>query len=354
MAGYKERVAQDLDRWIAAGHVGADKREPILQSIPDARRLDAAAAMAWVGAVLLGVALIAFISANWDLMPRLARFAIVLFVYAAGAGAAAWSIQRGRPNIANGLLTFAALAFAAAIGLTGQIFDIVGEPRAALYASGIAAAALALAARASGPAIAAVLFIAISDFMTDGLFSHRSGFGAPWLLAAAPAAGVLAVVWRSAPLAHAAALGVIASAIWLAGRVDAEAVSLLVFSAALAVLAGGGRWLRERGGAWGGVFYGWFGWAAMGFFVAGGYADHGHGLGVPHRLAWLVLAGGVIAVGRHDRHALVTAAGVLGLIGAIAALLNDLGLDLMAAAGVFTLAALAALAVALVVRRRAQ
>src|SRR5262245_33666436 len=114
MASYKERVAQDLERWIAAGQVDAAQREAILASIPDARRLDAAAAMAWVGGVLLGVALIAFIGANWDLMPRLARFVVVLGVYAGGAGAAAWTISRGRPNIANGLLTFAALAFAAA------------------------------------------------------------------------------------------------------------------------------------------------------------------------------------------------------------------------------------------------
>ena len=225
MASYKERVAADLDRWIASGHVGADKRGAILESIPDARRLDAASALAWVGAVLLGTALIAFVAANWDALPRLARFAIVLGVYAGSAGVGAWFTRGGRPNVANGLLTFAALAFAAAIGLTGQIFDIAGDTRTALYGAGVAAAALAVAGRASGPAIVAVLFLGWADFMVDGLFSRGvgSGFDVPWLLVAAPAAAALAVLWRSAPLAHAAAIGMVACLVWLAGRIDAGA-----------------------------------------------------------------------------------------------------------------------------------
>jgi len=43
--------------------------------------------------------------------------------------------------------------------------------------------------------------------------------------------------------------------------------------------------------------------------------------------------------------------GVLGLIGAVSALLMDLGLDLMTAAGVFLLCAVAALVAGLLLRR---
>jgi hypothetical protein len=50
----------------------------------------------------------------------------------------------------------------------------------------------------------------------------------------------------------------------------------------------------------------------------------------------------LVALGRLDRHMLATAIGVLSLIAAISALLADLGLDLMAAAGVFFLCAIAA------------
>ncbi|HRO05019.1 MAG TPA: DUF2157 domain-containing protein, partial [Terricaulis sp.] len=71
---YKERVTQDLDRWIGAGLVGAEQRQAILATLPDTRRIDAATALAWIGAALLGVALIAFVAANWDGMARITRF----------------------------------------------------------------------------------------------------------------------------------------------------------------------------------------------------------------------------------------------------------------------------------------
>ncbi len=63
---------------------------------------------------------------------------------------------------------------------------------------------------------------------------------------------------------------------------------------------------------------------------------------MPHRLAWLIVAGGLVALGRNDRHAPVTAAGMLGLIGAVATILMDLGLGLMSAAAVFMSAAVLA------------
>ena len=91
MAAYKDRVKEDLDRWIASGLVAPDKREAILATLPEARRLDAATALAWVGGVLLGIAVIAFVAANWDGMPKLARFAVLLVSFLALATGGAWA-----------------------------------------------------------------------------------------------------------------------------------------------------------------------------------------------------------------------------------------------------------------------
>ena len=348
MASYKQRVAADLDVWIAAGHVPADRRQAILDSIPEGRRLDAATALAWVGAVLAGVAIIAFVAANWDGLPRMARFAMVLGVFAAASSGAAWCAANARPKAANGLLTFAALSFAAAIGLTGQIFDLTGDTRTALYAAGAVAAALALAAGASGPAVAALGFIGVADTLSSWRTPDMN-----WLLLAAPVGCVLAVRWRSAPLAHVAAMGLTIACQWLTfTRLSNAAAAELAFSLAMTGLAAGGRVLRERGQAFGGVFEGWFAWAALGFFVSAGLSLSGHDLGVGHRLAWLVLAGGLVALGRHDRHPMITAIGVLGLLGAVAALLIDFGLNLMTAAGVFLVAAILAGGAGLALRGR--
>jgi len=347
MAGYKQRVTEDLDRWIASDLVAADHREAILASIPEGRRLDAASAMAWVGALMLGVALIAFVAANWDGLPRLARFALVLAVFVAAAGLAAWLAPRGRPRVVDGLLTFAAVAFAAAIGLTGQIFDIAGDPRTASYAAGLVAAGLALAGRSSGAAVVSLLFIATGDDINMFATPDQS-----WLALAAPAGVFLAIRWRSVALAHASALAVIAVCLWLASWTHARDAGLLGFSLGLALLSAGGRWLTSRGLPFGGVFQGWFAWAMLGFFIAGGYSVSGHGLGMIHRLGWLLVASALIAVGRHDRHALVTATGVVGLLGGVSALLGDLGVNLMTAAALFLAAAVVAGLAGLALRGR--
>ena len=352
MASYKENVARDLDRWVESGLVPAENRAAILDSIPEANRTDAATALAWVGAVLAGVAVIAFVAANWDAMPRLARFALVIGMYGASAGAAAWFSRAGRPNAANGLLAFAAIVFGAAIGLTGQIFDIAGDERTALYAAGVAAAALALAGRSSAAAITAVWAVAAGDFTAVKLFDQSEGFDFAGLFVAAPAATALAIRWKTKPLAYAAAIGLIAAAGWLALKAHVPPQGLIGFALGLGVLAAGGRWLRERGHPVGGIFYGWLTWGAVVFYVGAGH-DLDHGWTIPHRIGWLVLGAALTALGRRDRFGAVTAAGVLSLMIGVSVIMNDLGLGLLAASAVFLAAAVAAIVAGLALRRKA-
>jgi|CXWL01.1.fsa_nt_gi uncharacterized membrane protein len=355
MAAYKDKVREDLDRWIADGLVAADKRGAILATLPDARRLDAATALAWVGGLLLGIAFIAFVAANWDGLPRLARFILILAAFAVAAGAGAWASHVKRPVLTNISLMLSALIFAAAIGFTGQIFDIAGDPKSASYAAGLAGFALALAGRSTGAATVGLAFIAIGDFTGREFFSGVDN-GAPWMLAAAPLGAFFALRWGSAPLAHASALAIIYCFFWFAVRSQADAPTMMFLSVGLAAMAAAARWLHTQERAFASVFYGWFAWAALMFFAIGGYVPWINGEtqngGMLHRVVWLAASGGVIALGRFDRHTMVTAVGVLSIIGAICALLLDLGLDLLAAAGVFLLCAVAALIAGLALRRR--
>lgn len=355
MAGYKERVTQDLDRWIAAGLVSGEQRSAILATIPDTRRLDAATTLAWVGGLLLGIAVIAFIAANWDGMARLLRFAVLIALFLSFAGAGAWAAHKTRPVLSNIALMIAALVFAASIGLTGQIFDIAGDPRTAAYASGIAAFALALAGRSTGAATVGLVFIALGDFTDRSWFSGADS-EAPWMLIAAPLSAFLALRWGSAPLAHASALAIIYCFGWFAGQIEESAGVLLFVSILLAGMAAGARWLRTQDKRFASVFYGWFAAAALIFFAIAGYLPwFGDGnsanAGIAHRIFWLAASGGIVALGRFDRHGVVSAIGVLSIIVAIFALLSDLGLDLLAAAGVFLVCAVVALVAGLLLRR---
>jgi uncharacterized membrane protein len=351
---YKDRIGREIDRWVTAGLVEPAKRQPMLDMIPDTRQLDAAAALAWVGGALLGVALVAFVAANWDAMTPILRFSIIVGAFLALATGGAWAARRERPTLTNILVMLAAIAYASAVGLTAQIFDLPSDTRAASYGAGLAAFGLAMAGRSTGAAVVALILIANGDFAEHHWFSGGDD-DTPWMIFAAPLGGYLALRWGSAPLAHVSALAIIYCVTWFAARTSADAAMFLFLAVVLGVMAAAARWLRQRDRQFAGVFYGWFAWAALSYFAFAGYLPWFGGsanAGIPHRILWLVASAGLFALGRFDRHALVSAIGLVSLIGAIVALLTDLGLNLLASAGIFLLCALAALIGGLVLRGR--
>lgn len=346
MAGYKARLERDLDRWIEGGLVSAENRGAILDTVSEGRRVDASVALAVVGALLLGIAAIAFIAANWAEIPRLARFVLVIAVFLSVAGGAAWASRGDRPILANTLLTVATLIYAAAIGLTGQIFDIAGDPQRALRGAGLAAFALALAGRSSGAGVAALILLGIGEFTGGSANDTR------WLIFAAPAGLAMAWFWNSKPLAHAGGLALIVGTVGILALHDRDwgTTSLLVAGGVAAGLALTARQLSDRQTAV--IFMLWMIWGALAMFAAGGFQDLSAAGKIAHRAAWLTGAVGTIALGMHDRQGMATAAGVVALIAGICTILFDLGLGLMTAAGLFGACALVALVAGYVIRGR--
>lgn len=347
MASYLNRLTEDLDRWIAKGLVPAESRSAILADVGGGTKLDAAQALGVVAALLFAGAVIAFVGANWSDIPRLVRFGLVLGLFLGVCATAAWAVPR-RPNATNALLTLAGLVFAAAIGLTGQIFDIAGDPRTALHFAGLAAGLLALAGRAPGPAAAALALIGLGDVV------EMRGFSFPWLCVFAPLGLGLAWAWRSKTVTHLACVGAMLAAclLILQNRIDGPwvwfAVSALFTAAGLAA-----RQLRAASRRGASEAYGWFVAFALATFAIAGFEIEGGGAWV-HRGGWLVLSGGVVALGRAERHVMISAAGVIGLLVAVGAVLFDLGLKLLTASAVFALAALAMLAAGVILRRAAR
>lgn len=352
MASYRRRLEHDLDGWIGRGLVPAENRSAILESVGEGPRLDASTALAIIGGLLAGVAVIAFIAANWSDIPRIARFVLVLTAFLGAAGGAGWASRAGRTVTAHVLLSVAALVFAAAIGLTGQIFDIAGDPRAALRAAGLAAALLALAGRSPWAAAVGLVLLALGDFTSRSSFGAGQPVLSGWLIVAAPIGVVTALAWRSQALAHVSGIAAILAVVTLDDSLRRQPEVVFMSAAlVLALTSAAVRFLRDRFEGPAGVLYGWFAWGALGWFGASGFGDSLRGVG--HSIAWLALSMAVVALGRHDRHPPVTAAGVIGLFAAGATLLFNLGVGLMTSAAVFAAAALGALAVAWAMRRRA-
>jgi hypothetical protein len=159
-----------------------------------------------------------------------------------------------------------------------------------------------------------------------------------------------ALLWRSPPLAHAAGLAAIAAAFtppWPPEGLMRE--RLLLTAALFAALAALVRAYRHR---FGGVTAEFYAWAVAGGLVCFAAAGLGGGaFGVAHAILWLALSAAVTALGRHDSDGRVTALGVLSLFAAGIALLFNLGIGLLTSAAVFAGCGLAALAIALVLRR---
>ncbi|TIS82186.1 MAG: DUF2157 domain-containing protein, partial [Mesorhizobium sp.] len=91
MAGYSTRIRADIERWRQAGLIDASTADVLRRDVEaNARQsLSFGSILAMMAALLFGAAILIFVAANWDAIPRLARvaalFAIILGGYVGGA-----------------------------------------------------------------------------------------------------------------------------------------------------------------------------------------------------------------------------------------------------------------------------
>ena len=179
---YRKRLSADLDKWIAGGLVSAEQRSPILATLPPANERPAASILAWAGAVLAGLAVIAFMAANWDFIPRFFRLLVILGVFWGALYGALWCEKNGKPKSRQASLLFAVLVFASGLGLVGQMYNLAGDPSDVLLAAGLAGLLLGAAGR-SGPATATGLLFS-GAWYTGNAFDNHAAIGMEDLIAA--------------------------------------------------------------------------------------------------------------------------------------------------------------------------
>jgi uncharacterized membrane protein len=144
-SGYRKRLAEDLPRWREAGWVTPEGATQILASFEGRRSTFGLAAIVGVlGALLLGAGVIAFVGANWEYMPRIFRFALLIAALGIAYGAAALLAAREYRVFAEAALLVAGLVFAASIALIGQTYHLAGDFSGAIlfWQIGIVGAAL--------------------------------------------------------------------------------------------------------------------------------------------------------------------------------------------------------------------
>lgn len=162
--GYRKRLVEDLPRWREAGWVTAEGEAAILASLATRRSaFGLAAIVGTLGALLLGAGVVAFVGANWEAIPRIVRFGLLVAGMAVAYGVAALLAAREMRVFAEAALLVAGLVFAAAIALVGQTYHLAGDFAGAvlLWEIGILGAALF-----TGSATLTVLALAGAGYWT--------------------------------------------------------------------------------------------------------------------------------------------------------------------------------------------
>jgi uncharacterized membrane protein len=158
--------------------------------------------VAVLGALLLSVGVIGLVAANWESIPRLVRFWLLIATMAVSYGAAAFLHGRRHPLYAEAAFLVAGLVFAASIALVGQAYHLAGEFSNAVLMWSLGCVAASLLTRSVAQA---ALAAAGSAFWTGLLTIDASA--PPHLPSLALALGVLALAtWIGSRPARGAAI----------------------------------------------------------------------------------------------------------------------------------------------------
>lgn len=129
---YRNRLASDLPQWQAQGWITPEGANAILNNLPVRSRISLSGVIAVLGALLLGAGVLAFVGANWEGMPPIVRFILLVAVLGVTYGFAAVLRTRGHDYYSEAMLLLAGMIFAGAIALVGQAYHLTGEFRDAV------------------------------------------------------------------------------------------------------------------------------------------------------------------------------------------------------------------------------
>jgi Predicted membrane protein (DUF2157) len=246
-AAYRQRLEADLARWQSDGVIAANVGDAIRARLgPPPKGINIATVVAMVGGLLVAAAFLTFVAANWSVIARPARFAILLAGISISYILAGWFDRLARNYLTDICVAVGSIIFGAAIALTGQMYHLSGDFSGGvlLWACG---AMLATVLTGSRGALAVALAVAcywngIRVFEENHVPNFP--FIAFWLIGAA-----LAVAWNSPPARH---LVAVAGGVWWGMTTVSfmrffEWGPLVIGAAGAALVLGGGLSLASSG-----------------------------------------------------------------------------------------------------------
>lgn len=218
--GYVNRLKKDIARWLDLGLLAEAQGEAILQDVNASHRSRSfGSVVAILGAVLIAAALVAFVAANWNQMPKLARVAMLISSIWGSYLAAYIATLRQSPVIAEAFLVIGIAAFGASIMLIGQIYQLQGRNEDALFVWMLGGVATTVLARSPWSLVFTVGVGAawmIAEF-NSGRFGTDAGELPFWLAGIEP--------FHLFPLAW---LGFAGIAVWLRSQASGHVLMLTI------------------------------------------------------------------------------------------------------------------------------
>ncbi len=189
---FRSKVLREIEGWQGRGLIDADVASRLSDDVRSRfKAFSFASVLGLLAAILLGAAVLTFVAANWEQVPRLGRVGAIGAIIAAGPLLGAWLEARGHGLVGEGARLVGSAGFGAGIALVGQMYHLSGDETAAVlvWCSGTGFAALLT--RSKALTIGAIVLAATYLAMATGLLWAVPGF--PWWYP-----GLLAALWALA------------------------------------------------------------------------------------------------------------------------------------------------------------
>ncbi len=181
MSRYANAVKVDIQRWIGRGLIDQATGDRLADDIDAnaAGGLSFGNVLAIMAALLVGAAILLFIAANWEAIPRIGRVAALFAVLFASFTGGALLKAQGREGFGEALYLLGCVTFGGAIALVGQMYHLVGDERLAVLVWCILGALIPAAALRSHVLTNAAVVLAVV-WLVLGLDFNVNPGGPDW------------------------------------------------------------------------------------------------------------------------------------------------------------------------------